>query len=112
MQNVSGETFDAVSVRKTLSKLSDFQSVTASPYRVLHQAQGDKQEINPIRLKSSSKTNGSTQQNCFFKCTGLMDVTRLSPCRRNSRKSQKSIAKNWKIRSDWEQKRSNKSSPI
>ena len=46
MQNVSGETFDAVSVRKSLSKLSDFQSVTASPYRVLHQAQGDKQEIN------------------------------------------------------------------
>ena len=62
MQNVSGETFDAVSVRKSLSKLSDFQSVTASPYRVLHQAQGDKQEINPVRLKSSSKTNGSTQR--------------------------------------------------
>ena len=56
MQNVSGETFDAVAVRKSLSKLSDFQPVTASPYRVLHQAQGDKQEINPIRLKSSSKT--------------------------------------------------------
>ena len=50
MQNVSGETFDAVSVRKSLSKLSDFQSDTASPYRVLHQAQGDKQEINPIWL--------------------------------------------------------------
>ena len=45
MQNVSSETFDAVSVRKSPSKLSDFQSVTASPYRVLHQAQGDKQEI-------------------------------------------------------------------
>ena len=44
MQNVSGETFDAVAVRKSLSKLSDFQSVTASPYRVLHQAQGDKQK--------------------------------------------------------------------
>ena len=44
MQNVSGETFDAVSVRKSLSKLSDFQSDTASPYRVLHQAQGDKQK--------------------------------------------------------------------
>ncbi|MCI6727409.1 MAG: hypothetical protein MR505_03545, partial [Bacteroidales bacterium] len=44
MQNVSGETFDAVSVRKSLSKLSDFQPVTASPYRVLHQAQGDKQK--------------------------------------------------------------------
>ena len=44
MQNVSGETFDAVSVRKSLSKLSDFLSVTASPYRVLHQAQGDKQK--------------------------------------------------------------------
>ena len=63
MQNVSGETFDAVSVRKSLSKLSDFQSVTASPYRVLHQAQGDKQEINPIQLKSLSETNGSTQRN-------------------------------------------------
>ena len=37
---------DAVAIRKSLSKLSDFQSVTASPYRVLHQAQGDKQEIN------------------------------------------------------------------
>ena len=48
MQNVSGETFDAVAVRKSLSKLSDFQSDTASPYRVLHQAQGDKQEINPF----------------------------------------------------------------
>ena len=46
MQNVSVETFDAVAVRKSLSKLSDFQSDTASPYRVLHQAQGDKQEIN------------------------------------------------------------------
>ena len=63
MQNVSGETSDAVAVRKSLSKLSDFQSDTASPYRVLHQAQGDKQEINPIRLKSSSKTYGSTQRN-------------------------------------------------
>ena len=46
MQNVSDKTFDAVAVRKSLSKLSDFQSVTASPYRVLHQMQGDKQEIN------------------------------------------------------------------
>ena len=46
MQNVSGETFDAVSVRKSLSKLSDFLTDTASPYRVLHQAQGDKQEKN------------------------------------------------------------------
>ena len=54
MQNVSDETFDAVAVRKSLSKLSDFQSDTASPYRVLHQVQGDKQkkhflqEIQPI----------------------------------------------------------------
>ncbi|MCI6727310.1 MAG: hypothetical protein MR505_03025, partial [Bacteroidales bacterium] len=37
---------DAVAVRKSLSKLSDFQPDTASPCRVLHQAQGDKQEIN------------------------------------------------------------------
>ena len=63
MQNVSGETFDAVAVRKSLSKLSGFQSDTASPYRVLHQAQGDKQEINPIQLKSLSETNGNTQRN-------------------------------------------------
>ena len=79
MQNVSGETFDAVSVRKSLSKLSDFQSVTASPYRVLHQAQGDKQEINPIRLKSSSKTTGSTQRDDapFQRKMGLFPVYRL-----------------------------------
>ena len=79
MQNVSSETFDAVAVRKSLSKLSDFQSDTASPYRVLHQAQGDKQEINPIRLKSSSKTNGSTQRNDILRPRkmGLFPVYRL-----------------------------------
>ena len=79
MQNVSGETFDAVSVRKSLSKLSDFQSVTASPYRFLHQAQGDKQEINPIRLQSSSKTNGSTQRDDapLPRKMGLFPVYRL-----------------------------------
>ena len=79
MQNVSGETFDAVSVRKSLSKLSDFQSDTASPHRVLHQAQGDKQEINPIWLKSSSKTNGSTQRNDapLQRKMGLFPVYRL-----------------------------------
>ena len=37
---------DAMAVRKSLSKLSDFQPATASPYRVLHQVQDDKQEIN------------------------------------------------------------------
>ena len=37
---------DVMAVSKSLSKLSDFQPVTASPYRVLHQVQGDKQEIN------------------------------------------------------------------
>ena len=58
MQNVSGETFDAVSVSKSLSKLSDFQPATASPYRVLYQAQGDKQEINPIRLPSFNAACG------------------------------------------------------
>ena len=79
MQNVSGETFDAVAVRKSLSKLSDFQSDTASPYRVLHQAQGDKQKINPIWLKSSSKTNGSTQRNDapLPRKMGLFPVYRL-----------------------------------
>ena len=79
MQNVSDETFDAVSVRKSLSKLSDFQSDTASPYRVLHQAQGDKQEINPIWLKSASKTNGSTQRNDapLPRKMGLFPVYRL-----------------------------------
>ncbi|MDD6594049.1 MAG: hypothetical protein PUF09_07350, partial [Bacteroidales bacterium] len=54
---------DAMAVSKSLSKLSDFQPAIASPYRVLHQVQGDKQEINPIWLKSSWKTNGSTQRN-------------------------------------------------
>ena len=79
MQNVSGETFDAVSVRKSLSKLSDFQSVTASPYRVLHQAQGDKQEINPIQLKSLLKTNGNRQRNDapLPRKMGLFPVYRL-----------------------------------
>ncbi|MCI7613785.1 MAG: hypothetical protein MSS61_00295, partial [Bacteroidales bacterium] len=58
---------------------SDFQPATASPYRVLHQAQGDKQEINPIRLKSSSKTNGSTQRNDapLPRKMGLFPVYRL-----------------------------------
>ncbi|MGM9696298.1 MAG: hypothetical protein ACI3X8_05435, partial [Alloprevotella sp.] len=37
---------DTMAVSKSLSKLSDFQPATASPYRVLHQVQGDKQEIN------------------------------------------------------------------
>ena len=37
---------DAMAVSKSLSKLSDFQPTTASPYRVLHQVQGYKQEIN------------------------------------------------------------------
>ena len=37
---------DAMAISKSLSKLSDFQPATASPYRVLHQVQGDKQEIN------------------------------------------------------------------
>ena len=79
MQNVSGETFDAVAVRKSLSKLSDFQPAIASPYRVLHQVQGDKQEINPIRLKSSSKTNGSTQRKDVLcpRKMGLFPVYRL-----------------------------------
>ena len=79
MQNVSGETFDAVAVRKSLSKLSDFQPVTASPCRVLHQVQGDKQEINPIWLKSASKTNGSTQRNDvpLQRKMGLFPVYRL-----------------------------------
>ena len=64
MQNVSGETFDAVAVRKSLSKLSDFQSDTASPYRALHQAQGDKQEINPhpaeIRRRKRMEVHNGT----------------------------------------------------
>ena len=79
MQNVSGETFDAVSVRKSLSKLRDFQSDTASPYRVLHQAQGDKQEINPIRLKSSSKTTGNRPRDDapLQRKMGLFPVYRL-----------------------------------
>ena len=77
MQNVSGETSDAVSVRKSLSKLSDFQSDTA-PCRVLHQAQGDKQE-KTFWLKSSSKTNGNTQRDDapLQRKMGLFPVYRL-----------------------------------
>ena len=37
---------DAMAVSKSLGKLSDFQPATASPYRAVHQVQGDKQEIN------------------------------------------------------------------
>ena len=62
MQNGSDEPLILWLAENPASKLGNFQPVTASPYRVLHQAQGDKQEINPIWLKSSSKTNGSTQQ--------------------------------------------------
>ena len=63
MQNGSDEPLIQWLAENPASKLGNFQPVTASPYRVLHQAQGDKQEINPIWLKSSSKTNGSTQRN-------------------------------------------------
>ena len=68
-----------MAISKSLSKLSDFQPAIASPYRVLHQVQGDKQEINPIRLKSSSKTNGSTQRNDapLQRKMGLFPVYRL-----------------------------------
>ena len=38
--------FYAVAVWKSLSELSYFQPATPSPYRVLHQPQGDKQKIN------------------------------------------------------------------
>ena len=78
MQNVSGETFDAVSVRKSLSKLSDFQSDTASPYRVLHQVQGYKQE-KTFWLKSSSKTNGNRRRDDapHQRKMGLFPVYRL-----------------------------------
>ena len=37
---------DVADVWKSLSKLRDFQPSTSSPYRVLHQPQGDKQKIN------------------------------------------------------------------
>ena len=79
MQNVSGETSDPVAVTKSLSTLSDIQPDTASPYRVLHKAQGDKQEINPIWLKSSSKTNGNRQRNDapLPRKMGLFPVYRL-----------------------------------
>ena len=68
-----------MAISKSLSKLSDFQPAIASPYRVLHQAQGDKQEINPIWLKSSWKTNGSTQRNDILRPRkmGLFPVYRL-----------------------------------
>ena len=70
-------------VRKSLSKLSDFQPATASPCRVLHQVQGDKQEINPIRLKSSSKTEWGAHRSCCNhhwtqnECTPFMSLEPL-----------------------------------
>ena len=79
MQNGSDEPLIQWLAENPASKLGNFQPVTASPYRVLHQAQGDKQEINPIRLKSSSKTNGSTQRNDVLRPRkmGLFPVYRL-----------------------------------
>ncbi|MDY4459359.1 MAG: hypothetical protein SPE17_02720 [Alloprevotella sp.] len=79
MQNGSDEPLMLWLSVNPASKLGNFQPVTASPYRVLHQAQGDKQEINPIRLKSSSKTNGSTQRNDVLRPRkmGLFPVYRL-----------------------------------
>ena len=79
MQNGSDEPLILWLAENPASKLGNFQPVTASPYRVLHQAQGDKQEINPIRLKSSSKTNGSTQRNDVLRPRkmGLFPVYRL-----------------------------------
>ena len=50
MQNVSGETFDAVSVRKSLSKLSDFQSVTAPPYRVCTKHKAINRKKHPAEI--------------------------------------------------------------
>ena len=50
MQNGSDEPLILWLAENPASKLGNFQPVTTSPYRVLHQAQGDKQEINPIRL--------------------------------------------------------------
>ena len=44
MQNVSCETLMLWPSENPASKLGNFQPVTASPYRVLHQAQGDKQK--------------------------------------------------------------------
>ena len=78
MQNVSSETFDAVSVRKSPSKLSDFQSVTASPYRVLHQVQGDKQEINLSGCNHNGAQNAvHTLTMNLFLGKGLFPVYRL-----------------------------------
>ena len=48
MQNGSDEPLIQWLAENPASKLGNFQPVTASPYRVLHQAQGDKQEINPF----------------------------------------------------------------
>ena len=78
MQNVSGETFDAVAVRKSLSKLSDFQSDTASPYRVLHQVQGYKQEINLSGCNHDGAQNAvHTLTMNLLRGKGLFPVYRL-----------------------------------
>ncbi|MCI6727040.1 MAG: hypothetical protein MR505_01590, partial [Bacteroidales bacterium] len=44
MQNGSEEPLMLWPSENPASKLGNFQPVTASPYRVLHQAQGDKQK--------------------------------------------------------------------
>ena len=44
MQNGSDEPLILWLAENSASKLGNFQPVTASPYRVLHQAQGDKQK--------------------------------------------------------------------
>ena len=67
-----------MAVSKSLSKLSDFQPATASPYRVLHQVQGDKQEINLSCCNHNGAHNAvHTLTMNLFLGKGLFPVYRL-----------------------------------
>ena len=49
------------------SKLGNFQPVTASPYRVLHQAQGDKQKKHSSATRMSHSSHPLNPWELFFK---------------------------------------------
>ncbi|MCI6251390.1 MAG: hypothetical protein MR641_09310, partial [Bacteroidales bacterium] len=67
-----------MAVSKSLSKLSDFQPATASPYRVLHQVQGDKQEINLSGCNHDGAQNAAhTLTMNLLRGKGLFPVYRL-----------------------------------
>ena len=69
---------DTMAVSKSLSQLSDFQPATASPCRVLHQVQGDKQEINLSGCNHNGAHNAvHTLTMNLFRGKSLFPVYRL-----------------------------------